>query len=150
LSGEEYVVPLAPMLAAALAVSEAFFHVQGETTVAGWRSVGFSLWQPSRADWLYADLNAPPLRYLPSSLWLIGLGNLGQAYLWALGLLPYPHPTGLSLVLQDVDIITPSTVSTSILSELSMAGTKRPAPWPRGPSGADSLPASLSGCSTHH
>src|ERR1700722_17778758 len=123
--GEEHVVPLAPMLAAALAVSEAFFHVQGEITVAGRRPVGFSLWQPSRADWLSADPNAPPLRYLPSNLWLIGLGHLGQAYLWALGLLPYPQPTGLSRVLQDVDIIPPSTESTSILSELSMAGTKK-------------------------
>jgi hypothetical protein len=25
------------------------------------------------------DADAPPLRYLPSSLWLIGLGHLGQA-----------------------------------------------------------------------
>lgn len=125
LGGEEHIMPLAPMLAVALAVSEAFFHVQGETTVAGRRHVGFSLWQPARTDWLSADPNAPPLRYLPSNLWLIGLGHLGQAYLWALGLLPYPQPTGLSLVLQDVDIITPSTESTSILSELSMAGAKK-------------------------
>jgi hypothetical protein len=123
--GEEHVMPLAPMLAAAVAVSEAFFHVQGYTTVAGRRRVGFSLWQPARADWLCADSSAPMLSYLPSNLWLIGLGHLGQAYLWALGLLPYPQPTGLSLVLQDVDDITPSTESTSILSELNMAGTKK-------------------------
>jgi hypothetical protein len=71
------------------------------------------------------DTNAPPLRYLPSNLWLIGLGHLGQSYLWALGLLPYPRPTGLSLVLQDVDIITPSTESTSILSNAHMAGIKK-------------------------
>jgi hypothetical protein len=113
------------MLAAALAVSEAFFHVQGQTLVAGRRPVGLSLWRLARTDWLAADTDAPPLRYLPSNLWLIGLGHLGQAYLWALGLLPYPQPTGLSLVLHDVDIITPSTESTSILSERSMAGVKK-------------------------
>ena len=59
----------------------------------------------------------PALQLLPSSLWLIGLGHLGQAYLWALGLLPYTQASSLRLVLQDIDIITPSTESTSILSE---------------------------------
>src|SRR5262249_51865053 len=34
-SAEDHVVPLAPMVAAALAVSEAFFFVQGQTPVAG-------------------------------------------------------------------------------------------------------------------
>jgi hypothetical protein len=116
-------MPLAPMLAAALCVSEAFFHVQGQTPVAGRRSIGFSLWQPARKDWLAPDADAPALRYLPSKLWLIGLGHLGQAYLWALGLLPYPNPTGASLILQDTDLITPSTWSTSILTETAMAGT---------------------------
>ncbi len=125
LADEDHVVPLSAMLAAALAVSEAFFHVQGRTPVAGRRSIGFSLWQPARADWLTPDPDAPRLHYLPSSLWLIGLGHLGQAYLWALGLLPYPQPTGLALVLQDVDVITTSTQSTSILSELSMVGARK-------------------------
>lgn len=122
---ERWVMPLAPMLAAALAVSEAFFHVQGATPIAGRRPVGFSLWRPARAAWLDGDEDAPPTRYLPSKLWLIGLGHLGQAYLWALGLLPYPHPTRTALVLQDYDIITPSTESTSILSERRMAGRKK-------------------------
>jgi hypothetical protein len=122
---ENNVVPLAPMLAAALAVSEAFFFVQGKTPVAGKRPVGLSLWRPAHTDWLAPDEDAPPLRYLPSNLWLIGLGHLGQAYLWALGLLPYPQPTALSLVLQDTDIITPSTESTSILSEAAMIGIKK-------------------------
>jgi hypothetical protein len=65
------------------------------------------------------------LRYLPSSLWLIGLGHLGQAYLWALGLLPYPKPTGAALILQDTDAITPSTWSTSVLTDTAMAGVMK-------------------------
>jgi len=36
-------------------------------------------------------------------LWLIGLGHLGQAYLRALGLLPFARPQDLSLILQDID-----------------------------------------------
>ena len=30
--------------------------------------------------------------FLPSRLWLIGLGHLGQTYMWGLGLLPYSNP----------------------------------------------------------
>ena len=90
------------------------------------RPVGLSLWNPSsKADWSTAADGEPELRYLPARLWLIGLGHLGQAYLWGLGLLRYPRPTGLSLVLQDVDIITPSTESTSILTDAALVGQKK-------------------------
>jgi hypothetical protein len=118
-------MPLAPMLAGALAVSEAFFFIRGEAGWAGRRATGLSLWRPESADWLGDGGSEPRLRLLPSKLWLIGLGHLGQAYLWALGLLPYPQPTGLELVLQDVDVVTPSSESTSILTDLAMTGQKK-------------------------
>ena len=119
-------VPLSGMLAAALAVNEAYLHVSGSMPAAGRRVVGFSLWRPGPdADWLKADASEPALTYLPSRLWLIGLGHLGQAYLWGLGLLPYRDPAELALVLQDVDIITASTESTSILSECGMIGQRK-------------------------
>ena len=35
------------------------------------------------------DAIGPSLVYLPSGLWLLGLGHLGQANAWALGCLPY-------------------------------------------------------------
>jgi hypothetical protein len=120
------VMPLAPMLSAALAVNEAFLFVRTNNLAFGRRSVGLSLWQPSpEADWLTTVGNEPELRYLPARLWLIGLGHLGQAYLWGLGILPYPNPTGLSLVLQDVDVVTPSTESTSILTDGIEVGRKK-------------------------
>ena len=119
-------MPLAPMLAAALAVNEAFLFARQETPAAGRRMLGLSLWRPDPlSDWLVREENEPALRFLPSRLWLIGLGHLGQAYLWALGLLPYPKPSGLELVLQDVDVITPSTESTSILSNANLVGQKK-------------------------
>jgi hypothetical protein len=130
-TGEGLVMPLSPMLAAALAVSEAFFHVGGKMPIAGRRAVGFSLWNPQSKAWLHCE-NAPPIQYLPSKLWLIGLGHLGQAYLWALGLLPYAEPREATLLLQDIDPITPSTWSTSILSAPDMAGimkTRAMAAW---------------------
>lgn len=120
------VMALAPMLTAALAVNEAFLYVSGHAGVAGRRVVGLSLWEPApTCDWL-ADARAEPaLSLLPARLWLIGLGHLGQAYLWALGLLPYARPQDLSLVLQDIDIITPSTESTSILSDTALINIKK-------------------------
>ena len=118
-------MPLAAMLAGAMAVNEAFLFVNGNK-IAGHRAVGISLWQPSaECDWLSNDGNEPNLEYLPSRLWLIGLGHLGQAYLWGLGLLPYQTPREVSLVLQDVDVITPSTESTSMLTDKSMIGVKK-------------------------
>jgi hypothetical protein len=117
---------LSPMLAAALAINEAFLHVSGESPFAGKRSTGLDLWNLSRsADWMSCEGSEPELRYLPSNLWLIGLGHLGQAYLWGLGLLPYASDAKVGLVLQDVDVITPSTESTSILSDSMMHGRKK-------------------------
>jgi hypothetical protein len=120
-------MPLAPMLSAALAVNEAFFYTRRGNETFGHRPVGLSLWRPPRdADWLSGAADEPELRYLPSRLWLIGLGHLGQAYLWGLGMLPYPNPTsGLELVLQDVDSITPSTESTSVLTDSTQVGRKK-------------------------
>ena len=119
-------MPLAAMLAAALAINEAFLFVSGTTPTAGHRVLGLSLWQPdSQCNWLAKDASEPRLTYLPSQLWLIGLGHLGQAYLWGLGLLPYASPRKLSLVLQDVDVITPSTESTSILTDATMVDIKK-------------------------
>jgi hypothetical protein len=117
---------LTGMLAAGLAVNEAFLHVRAESALAGQRAVGLSLWDLHRdTDWLTTPLAEPALSLLPSRLWLLGLGHLGQAYLWALGLLPYSNADRLDLVLQDIDVITPSTESTSILSEASFLNLKK-------------------------
>ena len=119
-------IPPAAMLAAALAVNEAFLAVNGVAPVAGLRSLGLSLWNlDAETDWFVDDPSEPVLTYLPSSLWLIGLGHLGQAYLWGLGLLPYADAQTLKLVLQDTDRVTPSTESTSILTDTSMVGQKK-------------------------
>ena len=91
--GGEGTMPLSGMLAAGLAVNEAFLFVNGGMPAAGRRALGLSLWRPGReVDWLQPDESEPALTYLPSRLWLIGLGHLGQAYLWGLGLLPYQDP----------------------------------------------------------
>jgi hypothetical protein len=123
------------MFAASLAVNEAFLHLNGAVPAAGHRHLGLSLWRlESDANWLLDDPTEPELIYLPSSLWIIGLGHLGQAYLWGLSLLPYASDQTLRLILQDTDLVTPSTESTSILTDASMVGlmkTQVVAAWAR-------------------
>ena len=115
----------AGVLAGALAVSEIFQQLRGDTIDAGRRDVGLSLWRPeSHVDWRSSD-DAPNLTRLPSRLWLLGLGHLGQAYLWILGLLPYAEPGKVSLVIQDIDALEEANDSTSLLTNRSLLGQKK-------------------------
>lgn len=108
--------PLSGVAAAALGVNEAFLHVRGDLLEAGHRCVGLSLWHPlAVADWQADAHRGPALRYLPRSLWLVGLGHLGQAYAWTLGMLPYPAGDRPHLVLQDFDSAAKSNLSTCLL-----------------------------------
>ena len=123
----------AGVLAGALGVSEAFQFIRGDNAVAGRRDVGLSLWQPDKdISWLTAGEPGPALERLPASAWLIGLGHLGQAFLWTLGLLPYRSPEEVSLVLQDFDELVEANDSTSLLTtraELGMKKTRAMALW---------------------
>ena len=116
----------AGVLAGALGVSEAFQFVRGDNAVAGRRDVGLSLWQPDKdISWLTAGEPGPALERLPASAWLIGLGHLGQAFLWTLGLLPYRSPEEVSLVLQDFDELVEANDSTSLLTTRARLGMKK-------------------------
>lgn len=108
--------PLAGIGAAALGVNEAFMHIRGDLAEAGHRTVGMSLWNPlAVADWRDDGHKGPALAYLPKSLWLVGLGHLGQAYAWTLSMLPYPVDGRPHLVLQDFDKAAKSNLSTCLL-----------------------------------
>lgn len=109
--------PLAGLAAGAIAVSEAFAHVRG-SLAAGRRSTGISLWRPGQ-PWLDPEATGPVLRHLPTRLWLGGLGHLGQAYLWAIGFLPYQDRGAVLLMLQDYDEIVEANRSTSLLAQRS-------------------------------
>nr|WP_294522500.1 hypothetical protein [uncultured Rhodopila sp.] len=122
--GERGGIGLAPALAAAVCAAEAFSYHAGDHPMAGRRAAGLSLWRPGR-DWLVMDHDEPALVYLPSRLWLIGLGNLGQAFAWLLALLPYRDPAEVQLMLQDFDRIAPSNDSTSLLSFLADVGHRK-------------------------
>lgn len=107
--------PTSGVLAAALAVSEAFQHVRGDV-IAGHRDIGLSLWD-LQTDWQSADAVGPKHYYLPEAVWLLGLGHLGQSYAWNLGLLPYPDPGDLTVTLQDGDRLTAANAATAVLAQ---------------------------------
>ena len=83
---------LAGVLAAALALSELFpclrrHQHRGNAPHGGTFAVA--------AGFGYRVILAAlgiPVEYLPRELWVLGLGHLGNAYLWSLASLPYPKP----------------------------------------------------------
>ncbi|MCK4786174.1 MAG: ThiF family adenylyltransferase, partial [Desulfobacteraceae bacterium] len=118
--------PLAGVVAAALGVNEAFLHVRGDLPDAGHRPVGLSLWNPLAVEKGCSNAYlGPELQYLPSSLWLVGLGHLGQAYAWTLGMLPYAAEERPHLVLQDYDIAEESNLSTCLLLSTADLGKRK-------------------------
>ncbi len=105
---------LSGVLAAALAVAELFFAFAEISIEATRRTVAVSLWRPD------LDANDPealgvPVEALPGDMWMLGLGHLGNAYLWSTATLPYAHPDPLEIVLNDFDRVIKENVDTGIL-----------------------------------
>jgi len=115
---------ISAVLAAAIGAAEIFAMLRKEVA-AGRRLRGLSVWRPDGdQDWLSPVSDGPPLLLLPNRLWILGLGHLGQAFLWALAMCPYADRADVSLVLQDMDDVTGSTASTSILTMRASRGRK--------------------------
>lgn len=108
-------IALAPAMAAATCVGEVFAWHAGDHDMAGRRASGLSIWAPGN-PWMRQDPSEPSLRHLPTHLWFIGLGNLGQSFAWALAALPFPEGSETLLMLQDFDRMAVSNDSTSLLA----------------------------------
>jgi hypothetical protein len=106
--------------AAGLAVSEAFSILRADNPYAGRREVRLSLWDPSAMAYAPAptDIQVPS----QGSLWLVGLGHLGQAYAWTLGFMPAGTEP---VLLQDIDRVSESTLSTSMVSHFADVGQRK-------------------------
>jgi hypothetical protein len=120
---EARAISLAPALAAAICAAEVFAHHAGDHPMAGKRDFGLSLWDFT-ANWLDSE-DGPDLAFLPSKLWLIGLGNLGQVLAWLIACMPYRDHRETEIVLQDFDKIAVSNDSTSLLSSLEEVGRRK-------------------------
>ena len=105
---------LSGILASSLAVSEIFMSVADVSVAATRRQIMHSLWRPG-ADVLDPEARGAPIEFLPRTLWVLGLGHLGNAYLWALAALQYPDPGEVEVVLNDFDRVEPENVETGLL-----------------------------------
>lgn len=105
---------LGGVCAGGLAVHRGFLRATGISHFACTENAGISLWKPG-ADWASATSDGPMLQALPDSLWILGLGHLGQAYLWTLGLLPFASPSDVELMLQDFDCFDDSNVGSGLI-----------------------------------
>lgn len=115
---------LGGVLAGGLGVAKAFLRASALSVRAAHFGSGASLWNPS-SDWLTADLSEPDLTFLPKQLWLLGLGHLGQAIVWNLGLLPFDDPSAVSIQLQDFDRAVTGNLGAGLLCEPQHAGHRK-------------------------
>lgn len=115
---------LGGVVAGALGVTGAFFRLTKLRSIFGSEPLGISLWKP-QTHWLLPEANGPKLEILPLKLWILGLGHLGQAYLWSLGLLLGPRNKKIEVLLQDFDVVKEANFGTGLLSERSFIGEKK-------------------------
>lgn len=112
---------LAGMLAGALAISEMFLSFADLSIEAGRRTVGLSLWRPDLPITDPAAIGVQ-VEVLPRDLWVLGLGHLGNAYLWALAALPYARPGASEIYLNDFDKVEPENVETGMIFSAADGG----------------------------
>jgi hypothetical protein len=116
-------ITAAGIVAAALGISEAFQQQLGGV-VPGRRDTGISLWRPD-LDWRADEAVGPPLTYLPAALWLLGLGRLGQAYAWSIGMLPYATLNDVDLGLMDFDVVVEGNTATQLFVRRGDVGRRK-------------------------
>lgn len=112
------------VLAGSLGVAKGFLRVTGLCSRFVTSPQGLSLWRPD-LDWMKPEAEGPNLEILPLSLWLLGLGHLGQAYVWNLGLLPYASTNSVKVFLQDFDRVVTANWSAGLLCDEASPGKRK-------------------------
>jgi hypothetical protein len=115
---------LGGIAAAALGVAQGFLAVSGISSRPVHSPQGISLWRPD-LPWASLAADGPAIETLPKNLWMLGLGHLGQAYLWAFSLLPYAQPEDLHILLQDFDSTVVGNYSSGLLCERHNTGQRK-------------------------
>jgi hypothetical protein len=115
---------LGGIAAAAIGVARSFLRISDLNSGSEVEQQGISLWRPD-VDWLHPDADGPELEFLPSKLWILGLGHLGQAYLWNFALLPFQNPGNVSFMLQDFDRAVEGNYASGMLCEKNNVGQKK-------------------------
>jgi hypothetical protein len=107
---------LGGIAAGALGVARGFLRVSGLSSRQLEAPQGISLWRPD-LHWMSPEADGPSLELLPKNLWMLGLGHLGQAYLWSFALLPYVNPQEVRFLLQDFDHAVKGNYASGVLCE---------------------------------
>lgn len=97
--------PLVGIAAGAMGVGCGFDAIRGKLAAL---PADIQLWGPSDPP-DFADV------FLPGAIWIVGLGNLGQALSWALASMPYADPADVKVVLHDFDNVSEENWGTSVL-----------------------------------
>jgi hypothetical protein len=113
---------LGGVFAGALGVARAFLTSSAICHREITEPVGLSLWRPD-LPWSDPEASGPELNALPTKLWLLGLGHLGQAYGWTLGLLPFSLDHPGTVFLQDYDEVEDGNYSAGLFCEPEHVGT---------------------------
>jgi hypothetical protein len=108
------------VMAGAMGVGEVFRSAVLRDKLACRRTSRLSALSPGCEDEDDIDL-----AYLPTAFWLLGLGNLGQAALWTIGLLPYSDPGLVSMFVQDTDKSELGNLAIQVLTKPGWIGRKK-------------------------
>lgn len=114
---EDNFLPIGGIAAGAIGVGLAFFKASGINKQCSDFPSGISLWRPD-LNWLDQNAKGNDIESLPKQFWLLGLGHLGQGYIWNLLFLPYNNTSEIKVVLQDFDKISEANYSAGVLTEL--------------------------------
>jgi molybdopterin/thiamine biosynthesis adenylyltransferase len=116
-------ISLGPVAAASLACYFAFckiFKLIDSDLVI---NTGVSLWNiNSGTEWHKNSNDGPRNINMPRKIWALGLGHLGQAYLWTCGLMPFNDPSKVLFLLQDDDIVESENIGSQVLCNDSDIG----------------------------
>jgi hypothetical protein len=108
------------VMAGAMGIGEVFRSAVLGDKLACRRTSRLSALSPGCED--VADID---LAYLPAAFWMLGFGNLGQAALWTIGLLPYSDPGLVSLFLQDADKSELGNLNIQVLTKPDWIGRRK-------------------------
>jgi hypothetical protein len=117
-------IALGGIYAGGLAVHRCFLKATNIPARSLESPLGLSLWSPG-SDWRKPVSSSPLLCNLPNNFWVLGLGHLGQAFLWNLALLPFPNRQDVQFLLQDFDVIETANVGSGLLCTLETVGRKK-------------------------
>ncbi len=109
-------VSLGPVLAASMAVFYAFCKAFRLIDNLIEMNTGASLWNLNSGKlWHKDEHDGPDLPRLPRNVWILGLGHLGQAYMWTLGLMNFKIPKKATFLIQDNDVVGEENIGSQIL-----------------------------------